>query len=162
MKVAQQYSAINDAVAAWRLVLYEVWRPTLENQCSCAMPVKQSTKLIPVQKQTAFQIAFSSEAAQTRSKVSEWCYRIKALAHKSKHCAPSKTNSPLVLPMRSIPFRADCHPNRSRGGTTANSGQYIFKTEPANEINVASSKALNICNNRILLWGGFVYLFALK
>lgn len=64
--------------------------------------------------------------------------------------------------MRSIPFRADCHPDRSRGGTTANSGQCIFKTEPENEINVSSSKALNICNNRILLWGGFVYFFCLK
>lgn len=99
---------------------------------------------------------------QLKPEVSERFYHIKALAHKSKHCAPSKTNSAPVLPMRSILFGADCHPNKSRGGTTANSGQCIFKTEPENEINVSSSKALNRCNNRILLWGGFVYFFALK
>lgn len=133
----QQYSAESDAAAARQLLLYEVLRPTPENQCSCAMPVKQSAKQIPAQKQTAFRVAFASKVTQIRKNpnvVSEPHYRIKALAHMSKHCHPSNIISAPVLPM--LPFRADGHPNGSKGGTMADSGRSIFQIEPENKVNV--------------------------
>lgn len=131
MKVVRQYSAESDAAAARQLLLYEVLRPTPENQRSCAMPVKQSAK------QTTFRVAFASKETQIRKKpnvVSEPHYLMKALAHMSKHCHPSNIISAPVLPM--LPFRADGHPNGSKGGTMADSGRSIFQIEPENKVNV--------------------------
>lgn len=78
-------------------------------------------------------------------------------------CTTLKIHSAPDLLMYNTPFGAYSHPNGSRVGTTANSGQCIFKTEPENKINVLILKSsIYICNSMILLWGGFVYFFTLK
>lgn len=84
-------------------------------------------------------------------------------SHVQTLCTPLKIHSARDLSMCSTPFGAHSHADGSRVGTTANSGQCIFKTEPENKMNMFILKSsIYICNGMILLWGGFVYFFTLK
>lgn len=130
------------------------------------MPVKEERKLIPARKQTAFWTTFASDAAQIRKNIHcewmTWLYQ-DPCSHVQTLCTPLKIHPDLS--MCSTPFGACSHANGSRVGTTANSGQCIFKTEPENKINVLILKSsIYICNSMILLWwgGGDCLIFLFK
>lgn len=152
---------MSDIVAAWCLILYDVIRATLENQPLFKCQSNSRGNWSQHRSKLLYESFLLLMQLKSEKNIHcEWMTLLyqSPCSHVQTLCTPLKIHPTPDLLMCSTPFGSCSQANGSRVGTTANSGQCIFKIEPENKVNVLIFKSsIYICHCTILLWGGFVY-----